>query len=58
MPSDRAHQAAVDAVVTWLDKFQCVVVGPGLGRDALVMHTVAQVGACGGGVWWGCVVGL
>lgn len=35
--------AACDAVGVWLDKFQCVVVGPGLGRDPLVLDTLAAV---------------
>ena len=39
----RSQQRAVDAIDKWLDKFDVVVVGPGLGRDDLILSTVAEV---------------
>lgn len=34
---------AVDAICAWLYKFDVLVVGPGLGRDSLVLSTVERV---------------
>lgn len=34
---------AVDAVGQWLDRFDALVVGPGLGRDPLMLDTVADI---------------
>ena len=42
----RQRAAAVQAIEPWLDRFDAVVIGPGLGRDPLVLSTVAEV--CGG----------
>ncbi|GAB4819250.1 hypothetical protein N2152v2_006296 [Parachlorella kessleri] len=39
----QSQQRAVDAIDKWLDKFDVVVVGPGLGRDDLILSTVAEV---------------
>ncbi|PSC70682.1 ATP-dependent (S)-NAD(P)H-hydrate dehydratase [Micractinium conductrix] len=39
----RARAAAVAAIEPWLDRFDAVVVGPGLGRDPLTLATVAEV---------------
>lgn len=36
-------QHAVDAVRQWLDRFDALVVGPGLGRDPLMLDTVADI---------------
>ena len=33
---------AVDAMDKWMDRFDAVVIGPGLGRDELVHETVRQ----------------
>ena len=35
--------ASVTAITTWLDRFDALVVGPGLGRDPLVLHTVHEI---------------
>lgn len=35
---------AVAAIEPWLDRFDAVLVGPGLGRDPLILFTVAEVG--------------
>ena len=43
-----ARQRAVAAIKPWLDRFDAVVVGPGLGRDPLILDTVAEVGE---GAW-------
>lgn len=42
---DRARlvDRAVGAISEWLDRFDVVVVGPGLGRDDLVLETAAKV---------------
>lgn len=43
---DRQHtlkEAAVEAMQAWLGRFDVLVVGPGLGRDDLVLETVADV---------------
>lgn len=38
---------AMDAINAWLDRFDVVVVGPGLGRDKVVLSCVAEVmGSC------------
>lgn len=37
------RQRAVEAIEPWLDRFDAVLVGPGLGRDPLVLDTVAEV---------------
>ncbi|EFN55939.1 hypothetical protein CHLNCDRAFT_57702 [Chlorella variabilis] len=34
---------AVAAIEPWLDRFDAVLVGPGLGRDPLILFTVAEV---------------
>jgi ATP-dependent NAD(P)H-hydrate dehydratase len=34
---------AVDAVSPWLERFDVLVVGPGLGRDPLIMETVTEL---------------
>ena len=34
---------AVQAIGHWMDRFDAIVVGPGLGRDSLVHDTVKQV---------------
>lgn len=33
-------QRSTDAVSAWLDRFDALVVGPGLGRDGVILHTV------------------
>ncbi len=33
---------AVEAMDKWMDRFDAVVIGPGLGRDELVHETVRQ----------------
>ena len=42
-----AHKEAVERAVSatnhWMERFDVVVIGPGLGRDALVHDTVIQV---------------
>ena len=38
-----AVKEAVDAMNHWMPRFNCVVIGPGLGRDELVHDTVKQV---------------
>ena len=35
---------AVEQITHWADRFDCMVIGPGLGRDELVHDTVKQVG--------------
>lgn len=46
--SQRRREEAVAAVDAWLDRFDAVLVGPGLGRDPLTLATVAEVRAgCG-----------
>jgi hypothetical protein len=46
-PSDEdiewAKQKALDLVGNWLERFDAVVIGPGLGRDPLVHSTVRSV---------------
>jgi hypothetical protein len=44
-----ARQRAVAAIDQWLDKFDVVVVGPGLGRDDLILSTIAEVRSGEGG---------
>jgi ATP-dependent NAD(P)H-hydrate dehydratase len=39
------RQRAVAAIESWLDRFDAVVVGPGLGRDPLTLSTVSEVAA-------------
>lgn len=39
----RARDKAVEAMDVWLDKFDVVVIGPGLGRDDLILDTIAEV---------------
>jgi len=39
----RLQREAVVAIEPWLDRFDAVVVGPGLGRDPLTLATVAEV---------------
>lgn len=38
-----AVQEAVDQIIHWADRFDCMVIGPGLGRDELVHDTVKEV---------------
>ena len=38
-----AVQRAVEAMNHWMERFDVVVIGPGLGRDKLVHETVIQV---------------
>ena len=38
-----AVQRAVEATNHWMERFDVVVIGPGLGRDKLVHETVIQV---------------
>ena len=38
-----AVKEAVGAMNHWMPRFNCVVIGPGLGRDELVHDTVKQV---------------
>lgn len=40
---ERQQAAALAAIEPWLDRFDAVLVGPGLGRDPLTLSTVAQV---------------
>ena len=40
---DEMVDQAVAAIEHWLDRFDVVVVGPGLGRDELVHQTVIEV---------------
>ncbi|KAI7842630.1 hypothetical protein COHA_003734 [Chlorella ohadii] len=40
---EQARQQAVQAIEPWLDRFDAVVIGPGLGRDPLILSTVAEV---------------
>ena len=47
----RARAAAVAAIEPWLDRFDAVVVGPGLGRDPLTLATVAEVRQVEGWCW-------
>lgn len=42
-----ARARAVAAIDGWLDKFDVVVVGPGLGRDELILETIAEVRSLG-----------
>jgi ATP-dependent NAD(P)H-hydrate dehydratase len=37
------RQRAVDAVGPWLERFDVLVVGPGLGRDPLILETVTEL---------------
>jgi ATP-dependent NAD(P)H-hydrate dehydratase len=37
------RQRAVDAVSPWLQRFDVLVVGPGLGRDPLILETVTKL---------------
>ena len=37
---------AVAAIDRWLDRFDVMIVGPGLGRDELVHETVVQARSC------------
>jgi ATP-dependent NAD(P)H-hydrate dehydratase len=37
---------AVAAIDHWLDRFDVMIVGPGLGRDELVHETVVQARPC------------
>lgn len=39
----RLRDRAVSAVLKWLDRFDVLVVGPGLGRDDVVLSTVASI---------------
>ena len=39
-----AQRQAVRDIGQWLDRFDAVVIGPGLGRDHFVLSTVAEVG--------------
>ena len=41
-----AVQRAVEATNHWMERFDVVVIGPGLGRDKLVHETVIQVQTC------------
>lgn len=41
--SQRRREEAVAAVDAWLDRFDAVLVGPGLGRDPLTLATVAEI---------------
>ena len=34
---------AVAQITHWADRFDCMVIGPGLGRDELVHDTVKEV---------------
>lgn len=43
-----AQRRAVQAIEPWLDRFDAVVIGPGLGRDPVILSTVAEVGEPGG----------
>jgi NAD(P)H-hydrate repair Nnr-like enzyme with NAD(P)H-hydrate dehydratase domain len=36
-------QGAVDDIADWLERFDVIVVGPGLGRDSVVHDTVIKV---------------
>lgn len=40
-----AVKQSVEAIQRWLERFDVVVVGPGLGRDECVQQTVRQVSA-------------
>ncbi len=40
---EEAVDRAVGAIEHWLERFDVVVVGPGLGRDVLVHDTVVKV---------------
>ena len=37
------HDQIVEAVAVWLDRFDVLVIGPGLGRDPLIMSTVETI---------------
>ena len=37
-------EEAVGQITHWADRFDCMVIGPGLGRDELVHDTVKEVG--------------
>ncbi len=41
-PGPQVHEAAA-AIEPWLDRFDAVLIGPGLGRDPLTLATVAEV---------------
>ncbi len=43
--AQKRREEAVAAVDAWLDRFDAVLVGPGLGRDPLTLATVAEVRA-------------
>lgn len=43
---EEAVDRAVGAIEHWLERFDVVVVGPGLGRDELVHDTVVKVFSC------------
>jgi len=40
---DYDEHAAADAVSRWFSRLDVLVVGPGLGRDPLVIRTVAEI---------------
>lgn len=40
---DRVQSKVVEDVVAWLDKFDSVIIGPGLGRNELVLRTVTKI---------------
>ncbi|KAL4420236.1 hypothetical protein ABPG77_011060 [Micractinium sp. CCAP 211/92] len=41
--AQKRREEAVAAVDAWLDRFDAVLVGPGLGRDPLTLATVAEI---------------
>ena len=49
---EQARQQAVQAIEPWLDRFDAVVIGPGLGRDPLILSTVAEVRSGGVVLLW------
>jgi ATP-dependent NAD(P)H-hydrate dehydratase len=40
---NHVQSRVVEDVVAWLDKFDSVIIGPGLGRNELVLRTVAKI---------------
>lgn len=49
--SHHARQQAEQAIKPWLDRFDAVVIGPGLGRDLRIQYTVMQVRRQTSGAW-------
>ena len=42
----KIYDKALGSIKHWLERFDTIIIGPGLGRDEMVHHVVIEVGLC------------